>query len=98
MPTTKAAAARELARPLAIGHVSASSPGEGLVELGATGVCHTDLHSADSDRPSNSDMTRKSGNEGVGYVAALGDGGVRTERLCNRDLPFVSVDCVDVPR
>jgi alcohol dehydrogenase, propanol-preferring len=31
--------------------IPAPGPGEVLVKIMATGICHTDLHAADGDRP-----------------------------------------------
>jgi propanol-preferring alcohol dehydrogenase len=48
--------------------------GEVLVRLVATGVCHTDLHAAHAGLAGQADLAFHSGHEGVGYVAALGEG------------------------
>ena len=49
----KAAVVRQFGRPLNIEEVAIPSPGPGevLVKIMATGVCHTDLHAADGDWP-----------------------------------------------
>ena len=48
----KAAVVRQFGRPLNIEEVAIPSPGPGevLVKIMATGVCHTDLHAADGTR------------------------------------------------
>jgi len=76
MQTMKAAVAREFGRPLAIEDVPAPAPGPGevLVKIEATGVCHTDLHAVDGDGPVKPIMPLIPGHEGVGYVAGLGKG------------------------
>lgn len=49
--TMKAAVVRELGSQLSIEErpVPTPGPGEILVKIRATGVCHTDLHAADGD-------------------------------------------------
>jgi propanol-preferring alcohol dehydrogenase len=49
-------------------------PGEVLVKIVATGVCHTDLHAADGDWPVKPTPPFVPGREVAGYVAALGAG------------------------
>ena len=51
--TMKAAVVREFGKPLSIEEVAVPIPGPGevLVKIVATGVCHTDLHAADGDWP-----------------------------------------------
>ena len=46
--TMKAAVVREFGKPLVIEEVTVPMPGPGqiLVKIAATGVCHTDLHAA----------------------------------------------------
>jgi propanol-preferring alcohol dehydrogenase len=47
-------------------------PGEVLVRIHATGVCHTDLHAADGDWPIKPNLPLIPGHEGVGTIEALG--------------------------
>ena len=49
-------------------------PGQALVEIMASGVCHTDLHAADGDWPVKPSLPLTPGHEGAGIVAALGAG------------------------
>lgn len=49
-------------------------PGEALVKVLTTGVCHTDLHAAEGDWPVKPVPPFVPGHEGVGEVVALGDG------------------------
>ncbi|RDE05598.1 alcohol dehydrogenase AdhP [Sphingomonas aracearum] len=76
MPTMKAAVARGFRQPLAIEEMEIPTPGPGevLVKIEATGVCHTDLHAIDGDWPVKPIMPLIPGHEGVGHVAALGPG------------------------
>jgi propanol-preferring alcohol dehydrogenase len=74
--TMKAAVARAFGEPLAIEEVPIPSPepGEVLVKIVATGVCHTDLHAADGDWPVKPVPPFMPGHEGAGVVAAIGTG------------------------
>ncbi|KAI0346664.1 GroES-like protein [Trametopsis cervina] len=47
-------------------------PGECLVKLDCTGVCHTDLHAAKGDWPVPAKTPLIGGHEGVGIVVAIG--------------------------
>jgi propanol-preferring alcohol dehydrogenase len=75
MPQTmKAAIVRRFGQPLAIEDVPIPDPGPGeaLVKVEASGVCHTDLHAADGDWPAKPKLPFIPGHEGVGRVAKLG--------------------------
>ncbi|MCC2978278.1 alcohol dehydrogenase AdhP [Sphingomonas sp. PL-96] len=76
MAIMKAAVARNFGQPLVIEELPIPTPGPGevLVKIEATGVCHTDLHAIDGDWPVKPIMPLIPGHEGVGYVAALGPG------------------------
>jgi propanol-preferring alcohol dehydrogenase len=75
----KAAVVSELGNPLAIEQVPVPTPGPGevLVKIIATGVCHTDLHAADGDWPVKPSPPFIPGHEGAGIVAAVGPGVTR---------------------
>ena len=72
----KAAVVRKFREPLAIEEVAEPEPGPGqvLVRVAASGVCHTDLHAADGDWPVKPKLPFIPGHEGVGHVAAVGAG------------------------
>ncbi len=72
----KAAVVRELGQPLVIEErpIPVPGPGEVLVRIRATGVCHTDLHAAQGDWPVKPRAPFIPGHEGAGVVAALGPG------------------------
>ena len=76
MTKMKAAVARAFKAPLLIEEVDVPAPGPGelLVKIEATGVCHTDLHAVDGDWPVKPTLPLIPGHEGVGYVAAVGTG------------------------
>ena len=52
------------------------APGECLVKLEFTGVCHTDLHAALGDWPLPTKMPLVGGHEGIGIVVAIASGTV----------------------
>jgi propanol-preferring alcohol dehydrogenase len=68
------AVARESRKPLRIEEVSFRDPepGEILVRLRASGVCHTDLHAIDCDWPVKPSLPFIPGHEGVGIVCKAG--------------------------
>ena len=72
----KAAVVHSFGKPLVIQEMKVPTPGPGevLVKIVATGVCHTDLHAADVDWPVKPVPPFIPGHEGTGYVAALGPG------------------------
>ncbi len=74
--TMRAAMVRGFGKPLSIEEVPipAPGPGEVLVRVAASGVCHTDLHAADGDWPVKPSLPFIPGHEGTGTVAALGHG------------------------
>lgn len=49
------------------------SPGECLIKLDCTGVCHTDLHAALGDWPLTAKTPLIGGHEGVGEIVAIGN-------------------------
>jgi alcohol dehydrogenase, propanol-preferring len=72
----KAAVVHEFGRPLVIEEVDIPEvpPGQVLVKVVASGVCHTDLHAAEGDWPVRPSLPFIPGHEGVGYVAKAGKG------------------------
>ncbi|MDN3903674.1 alcohol dehydrogenase AdhP [Arthrobacter sp. YD2] len=76
MASMKAAVVNELGKGLSVEDVAVLEPGPGqaLVKLVATGVCHTDLHAADGDWPVKPTPPFIPGHEGVGEVVKVGEG------------------------
>ena len=76
MTMMKAAVVHAFGQPLRIEEVPVPevTPGQVLVMVVASGVCHTDLHAADGDWPVKPTLPFIPGHEGVGFVAALGKG------------------------
>jgi len=76
MTTMHAAVVRAFGQDLTIEDVPLPTPGPGqaLVKLVTSGVCHTDLHAAAGDWPVKPNPPFIPGHEGVGEVVALGEG------------------------
>lgn len=74
--TMKAAVVHKFGEPLVIEEVPVPTPGPGqvLVKVAASGVCHTDLHAVDGDWPVKPKLPLIPGHEGVGPVAEVGPG------------------------
>lgn len=74
--TMRAAVVQAFGQPLALMEcpVPEPGPGEVLVRILTSGVCHTDLHAANGDWPIKPAPPFIPGHEGVGTVAALGAG------------------------
>ena len=72
--TMKAAVVENFRQPLQVREVPVPSPGPGqvLVKIMATGVCHTDLHAADGDWPVKPKPPFIPGHEGTGIVVKVG--------------------------
>lgn len=71
----KAAVVREFGKPLVIEDRPDPEPGPGqvLVAVEASGLCHTDIHAAHGDWPVKPTPPFVPGHEGVGLVEKLGD-------------------------
>ena len=74
--TMRAAVVRAFGQPLTIEEMPIPEPGPGevLVRIEASGVCHTDLHAAAGDWPVKPSLPFIPGHEGVGRVVTLGAG------------------------
>ena len=71
-----AAVVEKLGAPLSLQRVPVPTPGPGevLVRIHASGVCHTDVHAGDGDWPVKPTPPFIPGHEGAGVVEALGEG------------------------
>jgi len=76
MRTMKAAVVPELGAKLEIRELPVPEPGPGqlLVRMQASGLCHTDIHAAAGDWPVKPNPPFTPGHEGVGIVEAAGPG------------------------
>jgi propanol-preferring alcohol dehydrogenase len=72
----KAAVVPELGAPLEIRDVAVPIPGPGqiLVKIETSGLCHTDIHAARGEWPVKPKIPLIPGHEGVGIVSELGEG------------------------
>jgi propanol-preferring alcohol dehydrogenase len=74
--TMKAAVVESFDKPLRIGRVAKpiAGPGEIVVHVEASGLCHTDIHAAHGDWPVKPTPPFIPGHEGVGIVESAGPG------------------------
>src|SRR3954465_4852725 len=72
----KAAVVPSIGARLQVGQVKDPAPGPGqvLVRIEASGLCHTDIHAARGDWPVKPKIPLIPGHEGVGVVDSLGEG------------------------
>jgi len=72
----KAAVVEKFGEPLVVREVPVpeAGPDQVLVEIIASGVCHTDLHAADGDWPVKPALPFTPGHEGAEVVVAIGPG------------------------
>ena len=90
--TTRAAIAFAANKPLEIHEVTVADPGPGevMIRLLATGLCHSDLHVLDGKTMMQFPLIL--GHEGVGEVTAVGEG-VTEFAPGDRVIPFMVPDC-----
>jgi propanol-preferring alcohol dehydrogenase len=81
----RAAVVTDFHAPLQIQDLPVPEPGPGqvLVRIEATGLCHTDIHAAHGDWPVTPTPPFVPGHEGIGRVEKLGDG-VTTRSIGDR--------------
>ncbi|WGS46228.1 alcohol dehydrogenase AdhP [Burkholderia sp. JSH-S8] len=93
--TMKAAVVHAFGEPLRIEEVPVPTPGPGqiLVNIKASGVCHTDLHAADGDWPVKPSLPFIPGHEGVGVVAAVGAGVTHVREGDRVGVPWLYTAC-----
>ncbi|MEJ8822689.1 alcohol dehydrogenase AdhP [Variovorax humicola] len=93
--TMKAAVVREFGKPLTIEEVPVPEvvPGQVLVKIAASGVCHTDLHAADGDWPVKPSLPFIPGHEGVGHIAAVGAGVKHVKEGDRVGVPWLHTAC-----
>ncbi len=73
-----AGAAIEVRDDVPVKQLSELEPGQCLVKLHCTGVCHTDLHAALGDWPLKAKTPLIGGHEGVGEIVAIADNTVKS--------------------
>ncbi|MDO5745842.1 MAG: alcohol dehydrogenase AdhP [Micrococcaceae bacterium] len=76
MSTMRAAIVEKFGDELTVGtaQIPEPGPGQALVKVIASGVCHTDLHAAHGDWPVKPKLPLIPGHEGVGHVEKIGPG------------------------
>ena len=76
MSTMRAAIVEKFGDELTVGttEIPEPGPGQALVKVIASGVCHTDLHAAEGDWPIKPNLPLVPGHEGVGNVVKIGEG------------------------
>ncbi len=93
--TMQAAVARAFRQPLAIEElpIPVPAPGQVLVRVVASGVCHTDLHAVNGDWPVKPTLPFIPGHEGAGYVAAVGHGVTHVKEGDRVGVPWLHSAC-----
>lgn len=73
-------------------------PGECLIKMHCTGVCHTDLHAAMGDWPVPPKTPLIGGHEGVGDIVAIGENTVDSPvKLGDRvGIKWIAYSCVSL--
>ena len=90
---SRAAVAFEAGKPLEIAEVDVGGPaaGEVMVEIKATGVCHTDAFTLSGDDPEGA-FPAILGHEGAGVVVEVGEG-VRDLKVGDHVIPLYTPEC-----
>ena len=93
--TMKAAVVTTLGQPLDIREVPVPEvgPGQVLMRVKASGVCHTDLPAAEGDWPVKPKAPFIPGHEGVGEVAAIGAGVTHLKEGDRIGAPWLHTAC-----
>ena len=93
MIQTRAAVAWEAGKPLTIETISLEGPraGEVLVEVMATGICHTDAYTL-SGLDSEGKFPAILGHEGAGIVREIG-AGVTSLKVGDHVIPLYTPEC-----
>lgn len=93
--TMKAAVVRAFGKPLEIDEMPVPEvpPGQVLVKVMASGVCHTDLHAAEGDWPVKPSLPFIPGHEGTGYVARVGAGVKHLKEGDRVGVPWLHTAC-----
>ena len=90
---SRAAVAFEAGKPLEIAEVGVDGPaaGEVMVEIKATGVCHTDAFTLSGDDPEGA-FPAILGHEGAGVVVEVGEG-VKDLKVGDHVIPLYTPEC-----
>jgi len=93
--TMKAAVVTDFGKPLEIQELPVPEPGPGqvLVRMIASGLCHTDIHAAHGDWPVKPTPPFVPGHEGVGTVEQIGEGVAETRLGKRVAIPWLGSSC-----
>lgn len=91
----KAAVVHDFTKPLELEDVPLPEPGPGeiLVKIETSGLCHTDIHAAHGDWPVKPNLPFIPGHEGVGIVERLGRGVTEVQQGDRVALPWLGMAC-----
>lgn len=91
----KAAVVQSFGQPLEIQEVERPEPqpGQAVIKIEASGVCHTDLHAAEGDWPVKPGLPFIPGHEGVGHVTAVGAGVTAVREGDRVGVPWLHTAC-----
>ena len=91
----RAAVVPAFGQPLVIEDRPVPEPGPGqvVVRMEASGLCHTDIHAANGDWPVTPTVPFIPGHEGVGLVTALGDGVTSVKTGQRVAVPWLGYAC-----
>jgi len=94
-PTMQAAIVRDFTQPLRLEEVPIPVPGPGeiLVKIETSGLCHTDIHAAHGDWPIKPKLPLIPGHEGVGIVTQVGRGVTEVKEGDRVALPWLGYAC-----
>src|SRR6476619_1663334 len=91
----KAAVVHDFTKTLSIKDVPKPIPGPGevLVKVETSGLCHTDIHAADGDWPVKPTPPFIPGHEGVGTISAVGKGVTAVKEGDRVGVPWLHTAC-----
>jgi alcohol dehydrogenase, propanol-preferring len=91
----KAAVVHEFTSPLRLEELAKPEPGPGeiVVKIEASGLCHTDIHAAHGDWPVKPKLPFIPGHEGVGIVAMVGPGVTEVKEGDRVAIPWLGYAC-----
>lgn len=91
----RAAVVHEYGSPLRIEDIALPEPGPGqvLVKIETSGLCHTDIHAAHGDWPVKPPLPLVPGHEGVGCVSRVGSGVSRVREGDRVAVPWLGWAC-----
>lgn len=91
----KAAVVHQYGQPLVIEELATPDPGPGqvVVQVETSGLCHTDIHAAHGDWPVKPPLPFVPGHEGVGIVTKVGAGVTRLSEGDRVAVPWLGWAC-----